>query len=469
MKRIFLPLLLVVAFLLSGVSLSTPASATSYVEDTAYAGTSTMSAIWDAWGDPSATGVEGDADDVDESIQELYGQVLGIALDNPTHFDRINPVTSGGFPCVQVEAENNASAESDLTAASIPWVYSLNGPCTASVRVIFTVQTGGFFPSFADLQATSDALINNGTGVVRESSVDTKRGKVVATVDQANMTDSLRTSTKSAYGDNVAFVLDNGSDSVDQATSRDYDTTPYWAGGGDYFANDYAGVSRCTMGLPWKLASNGGLYWWSVGHCVLSSVNGHTYTGAETAGTDVNLNHNATGHVSATTGRADSITDGSTGSGDLAIINPRYNIDNVYTGFSVANRIFTGNGGSTASIPIGGNAAYPYPGQHVCQSGDSSYQHCFYTVKSVDTTYYAGGRRTYHATVAKSGFQASNSVCTKKGDSGGPVYVMGSNGYAYGAGVTYGGGYEHTFYCKLAYISLRYMAKWRPGVVYNGS
>lgn len=245
-------------------------------------------------------------------------------------------------------------------------------------------------------------------------------GRVVLTVHA--LTQDLTQFVVTNYG-TANVVISVESEFVPELTySRQSDSSAYWGG-----AVIYAPAGSCTSGFPWNWGSVNGML--TAGHCV---PNGGTIKAP--SGSVMGTVRNGT-FENWNTGVGTVLMSGqSIYRGDLAFI--EFN-SGVYSGTS----IYRGNSSSSTGSAVGEMwSRRSAIGDQFCTGGAVSGEICGWTVDQINTNAVdGGGERLVNATRGK------RTVLTgslSRGDSGGPVYTVNSNGKVAAKGIISAKGYQ---------------------------
>jgi hypothetical protein len=329
-------------------------------------------------------------------------------------------------------ATASAAVETTAEAAAFPRFYY---PSTPVVK----------YSNSALSAVKGDVLTSDVPGVenIWAAFIDAETNRVL--VKASTVTEELRTALASRYAaDQLALLLTD--EQQPELLGRQSDSSPFW--GGSRATTSTGGSSRwhCTIGFPWRY--NGADYFITAGHC--TGLN--TYTWMPRYGTDIvgvvreDGWKNGTGSVK--------IDGQSYNTGDVSLVQLFYPFASGYS-------VYVGSATSGTSRTINGVASKsPKKGDKACSGGSVTGELCGWKVAdgSTDVRYIDGtvGRNLAYA--KKTG------TCAAKGDSGGPIYSIRSDGRVTARGILSGGG-KYNSTCTLFFSDIRVAEKSFPGAV----
>jgi hypothetical protein len=378
---------------------------------------------------------------VPEALRDIYGTAVTLGTENPDDFsvptvsgDRVVLGTVGTAAATLASATTSTARDAALstylgartaraTAAAGPTADTnklLAPKMSATSRNAFLSSTSFVQgrPSRTQTFAISNAVFDLQfdsrfkDAHIWQSEVDPLDGSVILSVQ--TLTPQLAQAIVAAYGvDAVHVRISPQPDSM--PTSRNHDTSPYY--GGDFLGTT---TGTCTGGFPWS-----GNTMVSAGHCWPEggnvSIDG-SVIGTVSSGSRENWT-NGTGTVY--------LTGSSIYRGDISLIA-------LVSGKTVAGQIFRGNSSSTTSAAVGEMwSRSPVAGDQYCTGGSISGEICGWVVSN------AGINHTYtDGQVLRNAVQSSyrQGWCLQKGDSGGPVYTVRSDGKVAAKGIINGAG-----------------------------
>ncbi|MGV9321189.1 DNRLRE domain-containing protein [Streptomyces sp. NPDC003660] len=260
-----------------------------------------------------------------------------------------------------------------------------------------------------------------GVGGLHAASVDAAENRVEVWAESA--APALVTALGERYGtDTVAVRLTSGTDALEPQANRYNDTSPYYGGARIYSQLSTNSAVWCTAGFPWRYS--GKWYMVTAGHC--TSGNGAVLNPSQSDYIGPVVRDNwKNGHGSV------KLAGQNYYSGDLALY--RINSDS-----SATPRIYKGGKTSSSSRYVTDYwRRWAQEGDKVCTGGMMTGEKCGWKVTDTQVTiHYSGGTTARNMVAAKK----TSGSCTIKGDSGGPVYTVDSDGDARAKGIISGGG-----------------------------
>lgn len=281
-----------------------------------------------------------------------------------------------------------------------------------------------------------------GASSLRTAAIDPANDRVI--IEATSVTQAMREALAARYGSaRVALQLTPGLElPSDKQASRQYDTPPYYGGG--YIEN--SGGGSCTAGFAWT--HQGVSYLLTAGHC--TTLGGYVNNHVTTLGyvTKDNWN-NSTGSVK--------LSGLDYYSGDASTVR-------LYT--TSYGRVWRGGSNSTNSRAV--TSKYDrrsLVGDSYCVSGQVTGEMCGWrVVATYMTVKWSSGAVLRNAT---RGYRSG--TCTRKGDSGAPIYRIKSDGTVQAKGILSGGSLNTSGDC-IDYFTDTYLAEAAlPGIIKLGS
>ncbi|AXG12656.1 hypothetical protein DN585_03765 [Intrasporangium calvum] len=289
-------------------------------------------------------------------------------------------------------------------------------PSAESARAAAAVARVEAPRSAATLEQLQHDAIDMGAQFTEEdvwlSQADPEHDRVVISVVTAS--DELIAEMASRYGRSVAVHVDADRPVSLPQFGRQSDGSPFWGG---------AWIIGCTDAFTETY--NGGYYMLTAGHC---RPTGGTVSTPETSmGT---VTQSSRENWNSGTGTVLMSGGGSTYRGDIAQIA-------MYSSKSGQGYIYRGSSSSTSGKPVRGMASQVVNGDPYCTGGSVSGEICGWTVRYPRTDHrYSNGELARNVAVSYS----KQGWCTRPGDSGGPIYIVNSDGSVRARGIHSGGG-----------------------------